>query len=26
MAWRMQSDFPDSDQAHTLARLSAGKN
>ena len=26
MAWRMQSDFPDSDQAHTLARLSGGKN
>ena len=26
MAWRMQSDFPDSDQAHTLAQLSGGKN
>jgi type IV pilus assembly protein PilF len=26
MAWRMQSDFPDSDQAHTLARMSGGKN
>ena len=25
MAWRMQSDFPDSDQAHTLAQLSGGK-
>jgi Tfp pilus assembly protein PilF len=26
MAWRMQSDFPDSDQAHTLAQLSGSKN
>ncbi len=26
MAWRMQSDFPDSEQAHTLAQMSAGKN
>jgi type IV pilus assembly protein PilF len=26
MAWRMQSDFPDSDQAQTLARMSGGKN
>jgi type IV pilus assembly protein PilF len=26
MAWRMQSDFPDSDQAHTLAQMSGGKN
>jgi type IV pilus assembly protein PilF len=26
MAWRMQSDFPDSDQARTLAQLSGGKN
>jgi type IV pilus assembly protein PilF len=26
MAWRMQSDFPDSDQAHALARMSGGKN
>jgi type IV pilus assembly protein PilF len=25
MAWRMQADFPDSDQAHTLAQLSGGK-
>jgi type IV pilus assembly protein PilF len=26
MAWRMQSDFPDSDQAHTLAQMSGSKN
>ena len=26
MAWRMQSDFPESDQARTLAQLSGGKN
>jgi len=26
MAWRMQADFPDSDQAHTLAQMSGGKN
>jgi type IV pilus assembly protein PilF len=26
MAWRMQSDFPDSDQAHTIAQMSGGKN
>jgi type IV pilus assembly protein PilF len=26
MAWRMQSDFPDSEQAHTLAQMSGGKN
>jgi type IV pilus assembly protein PilF len=26
MAWRMQSDFPDSEQARTLAQLSGGKN
>ena len=25
MAWRLQSDFPDSDQAHTLAQMSGGK-
>jgi type IV pilus assembly protein PilF len=25
MAWRMQADFPDSDQAHTLAQMSGGK-
>lgn len=26
MAWRMQSDFPDSEQAHTLAQMSGSKN
>jgi type IV pilus assembly protein PilF len=26
MAWRMQADFPDSDQARTLAQMSGGKN
>lgn len=26
MAWRMQADFPDSEQAHTLAQMSGGKN
>ncbi len=26
MAWRMQSDFPDSEQAHALAQMSGGKN
>ena len=25
MAWRLQSEFPDSDQAHTLAQMSGGK-
>lgn len=26
MAWRLQSDFPDSDQAHALARLTGARN
>ena len=26
MAWRLQADFPDSDQAHAIAQMSGGKN
>jgi type IV pilus assembly protein PilF len=26
MAWRLQSDFPDSDQAHAVAQTSGGRN
>ena len=26
MAWRLQSDFPDSDQAHAVAQMSGGRN